>query len=314
MSLINFIKQCIPNTLKQKLRHLTPKERLYSVLANSLPAVKCVDVGASYYPHAKWRLFLQSPRTQWAAVEPNAYNLSYIQTWPYHSSVEVVNAGLSEHGGSQTLFVTNVDSGSSLLEPKIAESMRRRITNLDYFYPVQRKTIKTLTLDDVLSTSHSDNLPIFVKLDTQGTELAILKGARKWLEAHNIVGIEMESTLQANPVMSGAGKFWQACDYFESLGYELLDIKPIYGPSRFGKNLARSKTFLNECDAVFALRQDVVAKKPVEYRIALMAFYICNQFYEEALSLLDEDVAVQKQLNLQGCSLTRLRAVMNFLR
>lgn len=309
MNLFASIKRSIPDSLKRKLRQRTAFSRLSACLSPYLPELLCVDVGASYYPHGRWSVMLESPATLWIAVEPNEQNLGYLKTWSYPCRVEAVRTGISEQGGEQTLYVTNVDSGSSLLEPVIANSMKRRVRNLDYFFPLQRRTIQTLTLASVLNP-YPSNMPAFVKLDTQGTELSILRGAKDWLAQHRIVGVELESTLQAEPVMRGAGKFWEACQYFETLGYELIDLKPIFGPSRFGQSTVRGRTFINECDAVFALRQDVAAKMPVEYRVALLAFYACYQHFEEALAMLDEDAEVCDALRLCGCDLARLREML----
>ena len=312
MNFLTSLKRSIPDSVKRKLRQGTSKSRLASALGPFLPEVLCVDVGASYYPHGTWHVLLEAPATRWIAVEPNSHNLGYVKTWPYPSQIHAVNIGLSEHGGAQTLFVTNVDSGSSLLEPVIGESMRRRVRNLEYFFPIQRKTIDTRTLASVLSqySQPSQIMPAFVKLDTQGAELSILRGAHDWLAQHRIVGVELEATMQADPIMRGAGKFWEACEYFESLGYELLEIKPIFGPSRFGHSRARGRTFLNECDAVFVLRQDVAATCPTEYRMSLLAFYLCYRHYEEGISLLDEDAEVLENLRARGCDVERLRRLM----
>jgi FkbM family methyltransferase len=269
-----------------------------------LPSSLCIDVGASYYPHGRWHLFLDSPETRWLAVEPNVQNLGYVKTWSFPSRIHVCSTGLSEQGGPQTLFITHVDSGSSLLEPRISPSMARRV-NPDYLFPFERRTIETLTLPQA-AASVDNSLPVLVKLDTQGTELSILKGAHEWIAGHRIVGIEMESTLQAEPVMSGAGKFWEACAYFESQGYELLDVKPIFGASRVGSR-PRGKTFLNECDAVFALRQDVAAGLSPEHRILLLAFYLCYHFYEEALLMLEDDAGMRAALEARGCDVASLR-------
>lgn len=306
MSLLETFRSSVPASLKRKLRRWTSKARLARMVAQYLPEIVCVDVGASYFPHSKWHVMLESPSTHWVTVDPNQQNLRYVENWVYPSQVSIIKTGLSERGGVETLFVTNVDSGSSLLEPRITESMKHRVTSLDYFFPMQQRIIDTLTLADVLS-AYPLNLPIFVKLDTQGTELSILKGGQEYLRNKRIVGVELESTMQADPVMMGAGKFWEACQFFESLGYELLDIKPICGPSRFGGSVRAGRTYLNECDAVFALRRDIAAELPVEYRVGLLAFYLCNEFKEEALSLLDEDIVLYEELINRGCDIRCLR-------
>ena len=312
MSLLSAIKRAVPESVKQLARGARPEYRLARALSRHLPKVTCIDVGASYYPHIKWRVLLESPQTHWVAVEPNKANIEYVQSWAYPSEVTAITTGLSERGEAQTLYVTHVDSGSSLLEPVVAPSMKHRVLNLDYFFPLREVQIETLTLADVIARSPVDT-PVFVKLDTQGTELSILRGAARYLEEHRIVGIEMEATLLAQPVMSGSGKFWQACSYLEDRGFELLHVKPIPGLSRFGKPEPRGNRYLNECDAVFALRRDVAATLPVNARTALGAFYLCNFLFEEAYALLEGDDEVRESLRASGCDTVALMALLRHL-
>jgi FkbM family methyltransferase len=272
-------------------RKRKPSWRIASKLAPALPEIVCVDVGASYYPHTKWSLLLSASSTKWLVIDPNEENIKYTETWNWPSQVNRCGSGLSGDGGNKTLYVTNVDSGSSLLPPKILPAMKHRITNLEYFFPVTQREIETITLSDAVS-GYSERAPILVKLDTQGTELSILKGADSLFQNRRIVGIELESTLLATPIMEGSGKFWQACEFLEAQGFELLHVKSIEAIGRSGRINPNSHTYVNECDAVFSLRRDVVASLSVEYRIALLAFYVTNRLYEEGLSLLEEDRGV----------------------
>jgi FkbM family methyltransferase len=291
-------------------RSLTPKWRVSNLLSPFLPEIGCVDVGASYYPHMNWLVMLRSPQTQWLAVEPNEANLGYVSGWNWPARIRVCATGLSEFGGPQTLHVTNIDSGSSLLPPVIAESMKHRIDNPEYFFPVTERVIETLTLESAVSV-FGEELPLFVKLDTQGSELSILHGASDLLGLGRIVGIEMESTLQAQPIMQGAGKFWQACAFLEEQGFELLHIQPIHAPPRHATG--DQLRFLNECDAVFALRRDVAAHKPARYRSALLAFYATYGFYDEARLLLRQDEEVRDLLRSRGCDVERLSSLLDRL-
>ncbi len=308
MSLTMAARQLIPTSLKNAIRQRTLPYRFSAALGPHLPETVCVDVGASFYPHVKWRVFLQSPRTQWLAVEPNKNNLKYLEAWAWPCQVSACTTGLSRDGGTQTLHITNVDTGTSLLPPEIPASMKHRITRLDYFFPVTERLIDTITLEEAQS-GLSQAAPMFVKLDTQGTELSILQGAQALFDARRIVGVEMESTLLAQPIMRGSGKFWQACQYMESQGFELLHIKPIQAP-RAGKGKTQLNTYLNECDAVFALRQDVVAPLPVEFRVSLLAFYLANMLCEEALSMLDRDGDARTHLQHGGCDVEALRSLL----
>ncbi|OWY27295.1 FkbM family methyltransferase [Herbaspirillum robiniae] len=309
MSLGLALRRLAPQSVKNFLRQNTLPWRISRQISPHLPAVVCVDVGASYYPHAKWLQFLNAPHTQWLAVEPNEANIDYVKSWPWPSQISACTTGLSRDGGTQTLHVTNVDTGSSLLPPEITPSMQHRITDMGYFFPVTERRIETLTLTQAMA-GLSEVAPAFIKLDTQGTELSILQGAQQLFDSRRIVGIEMESTMLAQPLMRNSGKFWQASEYLERQGFELLHIKPIPAVPRSGRTRINRNTYVNECDAVFALRQDVVAGLSVEHRTSLLAFYLTNQFYEEALSFLERDNDIRNFLGTRGCNVDALASTL----
>jgi len=312
MSFALALRRAIPQSLKNLLRQRSTPWRVSHLVSRYLPPIVCIDVGASYYPHAKWLVFLNSPRTHWLAVEPNEANIGYVKSWVWPCKVSACTTGLSRTGGSQTLYVTNVDTGSSLLKPEITESMAHRVRNLDYFFPMVERSIDTLTLESAQRDLPQD-APLFVKLDTQGSELSILQGAPALFSSGRIMGIEMESTMQAQPIMQGAGKFWQACEFLEARGFELLTIKPIHAASPHGWMRPHRMRYLNECDAVFALRQDLARRLPVPYRTSLFAFYLSYCFYQEALSVLETDAEVRAALASQQCPVDRLIAVLETL-
>ena len=311
MSALELLKRSAAAPMQQIARRYSATARLSSLLSSALPPLTCIDVGASYYPHPKWRLLLESPAVRWVAVEPNVANIGYIEHWEWPCKVTAVTTGLSRTGGAQTLYVTNVDSGSSLLEPRIPAAQAHRFRDLGYFFPVQPRPIDTLTLQAVID-AHAAG-PVLVKLDTQGTELSIVSGAETAVADRRVIGVELESTLLAQPVMQGSGKFWEACRYFEERGFELLHIKVMAGASRMPRKHARANTFLNECDAVFALRRDVAADLPVEHRTALFAFYLCNKLFDEAHDLLEADTALRSYLQARGCDIQRLAALIDKL-
>jgi len=288
----------ILNSVKRKLNfHLKLSDQISSVI----PQMICIDVGAAHYPHPKWQLFLRSKNTNWVAVEPNKDNMNYVKEWEWPSKVTQINDGLSKDGGLQTLFVTNVDTGSSLLPPIISPSMEHRISknNLDYFFPVKKMSIDTVTLTDLLK-NFKNTLPVIIKLDTQGTELSILEGAQELLNSNRIIGIELESTLLAEPIMNGSGKFWQVCEFLEKWGFELLDIDIITSTSHLKIKNQFNKDYLNECDALFVLRRDIAKKLSINHRMVLLSLYSSYRFYKEVLTFLELDDELVYFLNSKG--------------
>ena len=280
--------QVIKNFVKSKIR----KYKLITQTSKCLPEVTCIDVGASYYPHPAWECFRHSQKTTWVAVEPNHQNLKYIDHWKYPSKVFTVKNGLSQNGGEQTLYVTNTDSGSSLLKPIVPQGEEHRY-DLNYFFPVKEVKINTLTLSEVV-TKYVKNTPVTIKLDTQGSEFMILKGLDTEFLKTNVACIEMEINMRARSAMSGASKFYEVQQYLESIGMELVKLKPIAGtmPSYSGK--LKNECFLNECDAVFFLRQDIAEAKGKEYLLTLVGLYVSYQFLSEAKHLIEKLISSKK--------------------
>lgn len=316
MTMLSIARRLVPKSLRPMIRSWlsawSPRRKLQNMLAPSMLEVVCVDVGASYYAHPPWSLFRASPKTHWIAVEPNEQNLGYTQPWQHPCELRICKTGLSQFGGPQTLYVTNVDSGSSLLEPVVPESQKHRFTNLGYFFPLRPRVIETITLLQAIPEQWQ-YLPTLVKLDTQGTELSILKGAHHLLASHNVIGVELEATMLAQPVMSGGGKFWQACGHLEELGFELLRIKPIEGGSCFGLLKSKGHRYLNECDAVFAVRADVAASLSLAHRTALLGFYVAYELHEEAYSLIERDAALASSLSAGGCNVAGVQKLLRTL-
>ena len=287
-------------------RQIEMKAWKFRGLQDVLPVTNCVDVGASYYPHTSWWLFLGTSNSNWTAVEPNEKNLTYLKKWPWKAKSRAVVKGLSEHGGIQVLNLTNVDSGSSLLEPVIPPSMKHRLGEAGetYFFPVTKVDIDTRTLQSVMT--EMGDYPTVVKLDTQGSELSILKSAVNESTPTRIVGIEIECSLLAESLYKNSPRLWEVALYLEKFGFELigLDVLPRRSTS---KKISRSpKLLVNECDAIFSRRLDSIMEDSIESRAALLAFYITNNFYQESLLCLQADAPLCDYLEGRGLSVAKL--------
>ena len=287
-------------------RQIEMKSWKFRGLQNALPVTNCVDVGASYYPHTSWWLFLGSSNSNWVAVEPNEKNLTYLKQWPWKAKSRAVVMGLSEPGGRQTLHLTNVDSGSSLLEPVIPPSMKHRLGEAgeSYFFPVTRKDIETRTLHSVIT--EMGDFPTVVKLDTQGSELSILKSAVNESTTTQIVGIEIECSLLSDPLYKDSPRLWDVALYLEKFGFELIGLD-VFPRRLTSKKISSSPNLLvNECDAIFARRRDFIIKDSIESRAALLAFYVTNNFYQESLLCLQGDAPLCEYLEGRGLGVAKL--------
>ena len=133
---------------------------------------------------------------------------------------------LSDKKGDSVLFLTKQASMSSLLQSDIDnyqkhfgdykefETWKDRIT-LD-----KAINLKTNTLDSYFE--NNDRTIDFLKIDTQGTELSILKGAKNLLEQMRINIIKLEVT--TIPVYKSQALFSEIDLFLKNLNYSLVDF------------------------------------------------------------------------------------------
>ena len=276
----------------RKIKKKLDTDKLYTLILNILPKVICVDIGASYFPHSKWQIFLDSKRTTWIASDPNSENLSYIKNFDAKCKFKIVKEALDKKPGTKNIYITNIDSGSSLKKVKIPETMKSRIDN-NYFYPLKIKKIKTTTLNKVLKIYKENS--IFIKLDTQGSELDILSNVQNLMKKNIILGIETESSLLAQTCYVGASKFYKIQNFLEKNGYELIKIN-CYSVNPTMEN--NNRCFIpNECDSIFSLRHDIIKKIKLSSKLAMLAFYYSYSLFEEMKNLINNNKDLQIRLS-----------------
>ena len=275
--------------------------KLEKVITSILPECNSIDVGASYFEHSKWRVFLKSRKINWISVDPNAHNLTYLKDWRWESKLKIINQGLSQNGGEATLYMTNVDSGSSIKKPKLPPSMKMRLKDESYFFPYKEKKIITKSLKNLIEENYNLS-PFFIKLDTQGTELDILKGADLFFKKFQILGVELETSLLAQPCYENGDKFTDVINFFEKKGYELININvfDLYSTSNITN---RDNFFPNEADVVFLPRLDIIKELPLNYKLSIIGFMYSYKLYNQIEYLIKynkdlEQTLLERQINL----------------
>ena len=146
-----------------------------------------IDAGARYGIHpsfkkltkiANFHLF-EADNIEWKRLKKKYKKNSNIKIYPValFSSAKKLKFEIREHKGLNSIYKINNKflSGSDY--------------KIDQFKTVSTKYINSKTIDDFFESSH----PNYLKLDVEGAELEIIKGAKKRL-ADTIVGIRSEVT------------------------------------------------------------------------------------------------------------------------
>lgn len=242
----------------------------------------CFDIGASYYAHPNWKLFLDNEATNWISLDPIEKNLDYLKELNVKSNVSKEITALSKEGGTKTLYITNVDSGSSLLKPEVHENNKHRV-EMDYFFPVIEKTIETKTINSIFEKHFKKSYPVLLKLDIQGIEFDIIKSLEEeYLE--NVICIETEQTTLSKPLMKNSSQLNIVYEFFAEKNFELAHIKVMNCEKKNINNKIKTSYIVGETDLLFLLNPDQVINKGLPYCFAMLGVYASYNLYEEVYS------------------------------
>ena len=93
--------------------------------------------------------------------------------------------------------------------------------------------------------------------------------------------MEVESSLLSDPIYKKGSKFFEITSFLEKKDFELLRLDVHY----FKKNQLSKNFTVNECDSVFSLKQSIINKKNLDYKISMLQFYASYNLYYEIKSL-----------------------------
>ena len=88
----------------------------------------------------------------------------------------------------------------------------------------RKESVEIKRLDDIFDEIININSPrLFLKLDTQGYDLEVLKGAQQSL--HSVYGLQSEVSCKA--IYEGMPSHIDSLKYIDGLGFEITDIYPL---------------------------------------------------------------------------------------
>lgn len=175
------------------------------------------DVGARDGLAHPWSLFKKYIST--ISFEPDPDEYTSLLSKLNHNDLLLQNA-LAEINGSKNFYLTKNRGCSSLYRPN--SDLLNNFPDHDRFTIERTLTIDTVKLDDLIQQNKINTLH-FIKLDTQGSELDILKGALPSI-LKNLVGIELEVEFQemykGQPTFSEVDQFIRT-----NFDMQLMDLR-----------------------------------------------------------------------------------------
>jgi FkbM family methyltransferase len=203
------------------------------------------------------------------AFEPDPASFQELQhryAAPAFRKVVVSDLALASQAGKARFYSTRHPSLSSLLKPDVA-GYRRHVSRLqgseawaDNLETTAQIEVRTETLDRWAS-EHAIGFIDFLKLDTQGTELDILRGAGGLLAARNIGVVYAEVTFL--PLYEGQCSFAELDLWMRQCGYRLAGLftTPLAGS-------AAQRTLIS-ADALYVQGEDATCRRPASAALLL---------------------------------------------
>lgn len=257
-----------------------------------LANLKILDVGARGGPYRQWEAL--APYAELVLCEPDLEEATRLKNTFAHSpwkKVTIVPEALGTGAVSPTLYSTRYPGLSSLLQPD-RETVARYFPSRpeqnkesrEAWDVVAQKNVSLLSLDETAEKYNCRDISI-LKLDTQGTELDIVRsGEKKVLPETLAIFVEAEFV----PLYRHQPLFSDVHSFLESQGFRMFDIKrtmmrrlPQVAPPIFSRRelLYAHALYLRERD----IEGGVLSP---EKRIKLAAVAVVLWFFDYALDLL----------------------------
>lgn len=164
--------------------------------------------------------------------QPNTYEILQRASRD-DASWKTFNIGLSETPGKLFLNVSENSVSSSFLD--IHEQHTQNAQSSKYIGTVE---VETQRLDSIPEILKYQNL--FLKIDTQGYEMHVLKGAESIMSKISCIQLELSLT----ELYKGAPDYIQLLSYMKSIGFEIFSIEKGFAEELTGRTLQFDAFFI----------------------------------------------------------------------
>jgi len=243
-----------------------------------------IDVGAALGIQRWWYEVLEFATIY--AYEPHKESAKELEQLYANYDYSVFNEALDQESTVKDIYLTNVRTGSSLLKP----NEEYIYNNPNYILPYTIDSIKTVATGE--SLVHHNILDVdLMKIDTQGTELNILKGlSPEYL--NKLLAIEFEAGLPGGYI--NQPNFLDVHIFMKENNFDLFDLRSARGTVYFKKDpgYLKSKKVsqkIHEVDVLYFKDLQYVLNQQSKSKLRkLLISYCVYSFFDEALYALEQ--------------------------
>lgn len=192
-------------------RHLVKS----GVFAND--PVVIVDVGARWGFNAEWKVFDSALRVY--CFEPDEEECQRLNK-SSGPNVKYIPAALGLHDGDATLYETRLVASTGLYKTNM--DFFSRMLNRDNGEVVKEHRVHVTTMDTALERFGLNKVD-FIKLDVEGAELDVLRGAERFMLGSDLIGVLSEIRFQEE--INGSPIFWELDSYVRRFGFRLFNMR-----------------------------------------------------------------------------------------
>ena len=224
-----------------------------------------VDIGASGGISPRWAKLTSNYKT--ILFEPHLEAFKKLNSAVSDNQV-VLNSGLSDRSGNVDFYLCKKQMVSSMFIPDFP--FINKFFDPERYNIVKTCKILTDTLDSQLLKNNIGNVD-FIKVDTQGSELLILKGGENTLK--NVIGLEVE--VEFVPIYENQPLFTDVDEFVKRFGFTLFDLKRYFWTRKDAKQNFIGKGQIVFADALYFRTPENICSLPdISEEKIIHSFYV----------------------------------------